>query len=148
MIDKSLVYSSAAGGPFKRPPSAPPQNRLGTLPILYFDRNGQPVYGGITDPPPQTDRPVGLFPPPVSGPPVGINPPQTDRPVGLFPPPVFGPPVGINPPPVFGPPVFGGPSAADTRAAGYNATMQRFANSPFARPEGIMGLQRNNKRLS
>ena len=48
----------------------------------------------------------------------------------------------------YSPPIFSRPSAADTRAAGYNAATQRFANSPFARPEGIMGLQLGNLRLS
>lgn len=51
-------------------------------------------------------------------------------------------------PSTYTPPVFLESPAADTRAAGYNAATQRFANSPFARPEGIMGLQLGNLRLS
>jgi hypothetical protein len=54
-------------------------------------------------------------------------------------------------PPTYTPPVFGdrvNNFAADTRAAGYDAATQRFANSPFVRPEGIASLQLGNLGLS
>ena len=54
-------------------------------------------------------------------------------------------------PPTYTPPVFGdrvNNFAADTRAAGYDAATQRFANSPFVRPEGIASLQLGNLALS
>lgn len=49
---------------------------------------------------------------------------------------------------VYQPPALPNQSAADTRAAGYNATLERWANSPFARPVGIESLQLGGMKLS
>jgi hypothetical protein len=102
-----------------------------------------PVYGGPVQPRPPVN------PPPVYGGPVQPRPP-------VNPPPVYGGPVPpsppVNPPPVFGgpvqpsppfyqPPAITTPAAGETRAQGYNATLDRFANSPFARPQGIESLR-------
>jgi hypothetical protein len=124
------------GGDFGLPPPVqpvvppPPLGRipLGRMePIIdYFDENGKRVFIGIDGRFP--DQPV--VPPPVQP---------------VVPPPVTGPDGTSR---TYSPPIFSRPSAADTRAAGYDAAIQRFANSPFVRPEGIMGLQRGKLRLS
>jgi hypothetical protein len=61
-------------------------------------------------------------------------------------------PVNYAPPsymlyPSYRPPPLPQQSAEDTRAAGYNAMMERFANSPFVRPEGITSLQLGKMKL-
>ena len=151
------------GGIFPdQPVASPPED-----PILYFGPDGQPVYGGIFP-----DQPV-VSPPPIVQP---VFDPQArtyfpfDRPAGdpgvtYAPPPTYTPSpvqpvvpesipgVGLSPVnygsyQVYSPPGLPEQSAADTRAAGYNATLQRFANSPFVRPEGIMGLQLGGLKLS
>jgi hypothetical protein len=149
------------GGIFPQPPVEPvvpppevmpiePGDLFPQQPVLTVGPDGQPVYGGIFPQPPV--EPV--VPPPE------VMPIEPGGDFGLPPPvqPVVPPPIQpVVPPPVTGPdgtsrtyspPIFSRPSAADTRAAGYDAAIQRFANSPFVRPEGIMGLQRGKLRLS
>jgi hypothetical protein len=41
---------------------------------------------------------------------------------------------------VYQPPAITGPTAAESRAAGYNATLERFQNTPFARPAEMQGI--------
>jgi hypothetical protein len=167
---KPVYNNITVGGPAVLPPAAAPVGDLfpqqpvfDRQPIIdYFDENGKRVFIGID----------GRFPqqPVVPPPPLGRMEPIIDyfdengKRVfigidGRFPDqPVVPPPVQpVVPPPVTGPdgtsrtyspPIFSRPSAADTRAAGYDAAIQRFANSPFVRPEGIMGLQRGKLRLS
>ena len=119
------------GGDFGLPPPVqpvvppPPLGRMEPI-IDYFDENGKRVFVGIDGRFPQ--QPV--VPPPIQP---------------VVPPPVTGPDGTSR---TYSPPIFSRPSAADTRAAGYDAAIQRFANSPFVRPEGIMGLQRGKLRLS
>ena len=129
------VYDNiTVGGPAVLPPAAAPVGDLfpqqpvfDRQPIIdYFDENGKRVFIGIDGRFP--DQPV--VPPPVQP---------------VVPPPVTGPDGTSR---TYSPPIFSRPSAADTRAAGYDAAIQRFANSPFVRPEGIMGLQRGKLRLS
>ena len=108
-------------------PVAPPPPLGRMEPIIdYFDENGKRVFVGIDGRFPQ--QPV--VPPPIQP---------------VVPPPVTGPDGTSR---TYSPPIFSRPSAADTRAAGYDAAIQRFANLPFVRPEGIMGLQRGKLRLS
>jgi hypothetical protein len=123
-----------------------------------------PVGGfGLSPQPPVFNRPSTVVPAPSGGDfgfpsqqPV-FNPrgrPDTPSPVFQYSQPV--PPIPaseqlIDPSvssSTYTPPVFSESSAANTRAAGYDAAIQRFANSPFARPEGIMGLQLGKLRLS
>ena len=119
------------GGDFGLPPPVqpvvppPPLGRMEPI-IDYFDENGKRVFIGIDGRFPQ--QPV--VPPPIQP---------------VVPPPVTGPDGTSR---TYSPPIFSRPSAADTRAAGYDAAIQRFANLPFVRPEGIMGLQRGKLRLS
>jgi hypothetical protein len=107
-----------------------------------FDRPR--TYGpgtpGVTYAPPTTYTP----------PPVQPVVPESIPGVGLS-------PVNYGSYQVYSPPALPEQSAADTRAAGYNATLQRFANSPFVRPEGIspfvrpegiMGLQLGGLKMS
>ena len=99
------------------------------------DPGGSRTYGpgtpGVTYAPPTTYTP----------PPVQPVVPESIPGVGLS-------PVNNGSYQVYSPPALPEQSAADTRAAGYNATLQRFANSPFVRPEGIMGLQLGGLKLS
>jgi hypothetical protein len=114
-------------GRFPQQPVVPPPPLGRMEPIIdYFDENGKRVFVGIDGRFPQ--QPV--VPPPIQP---------------VVPPPVTGPDGTSR---TYSPPIFSRPSAADTRAAGYDAATQRFANSPFVRPEGIMGLQRGKLRLS
>jgi hypothetical protein len=157
--DGKPVYDNiTVGGPAVLPPAAasdlltriPVGDLFPQQPVLTVGPDGQPVYGGIFPQPPV--EPV--VPPPE------VMPIEPGGDFGLPPPvqPVVPPPIQpVVPPPVTGPdgtsrtyspPIFSRPSAADTRAAGYDAAIQRFANSPFVRPEGIMGLQRGKLRLS
>ena len=159
--------------PPDQPVASPPED-----PILYFGPDEQPVYGGIfpdqpvvspppivqpvSDPQARTyfpfDRPAGdpggsrtygpgtpgvTYAPPTTYTPPPVQPvvPESIPGVGLS-------PVNYGSYQVYSPPGLPEQSAADTRAAGYNATLQRFANSPFVRPEGIMGLQLGGLKLS
>jgi hypothetical protein len=128
------------GGDFGLPP-LPPGGPVQPSPPVVAP---PPVYGGPVQP-----RPPVVAPPPVYGGPVQPSPP-------VNPPPVYGGPVQpsppVNPPPVYGgpvqpsppfyqPPAITTPAAGETRSQGYNATLDRFANSPFARPQGIESLR-------
>jgi len=160
--DGKPVYDNiTVGGPAVLPPAAAPVGDLfpqqpvvpppplGEPIIDYFGPDGKRVFVGIdgrfSD---HVGRPV--VPPPVQ--PV-VPPPIRpiyggifqDQPSNDYRHLVTGPDGTSR---TYSPPIFSRPSAADTRAAGYDAAIQRFANSPFVRPEGIMGLQRGKLRLS
>jgi hypothetical protein len=174
---KPVYNNITVGGPAVLPPAAAPVGDLfpqqpvfDRQPIIdYFDENGKRVFIGIDGRFP--DQPV--VPPPVQPvvPPPVTGPDGTSRTYSPFDgfaggsmAPTYTAPTYIPPffsgirsgpvtplPPTYTPPVFGdrvNNFAADTRAAGYDAAIQRFANSPFVRPEGIMGLQRGKLRLS
>jgi hypothetical protein len=176
--DGKPVYDNiTVGGPAVLPPAAasdlltriPVGDLFPQQPVLTVGPDGQPVYGGIFPqppvepvvPPPEVMpiEPGDLFP---QQPVLTVGPDGQPVYGGIFPQPpvepVVPPPIQpVVPPPVTGPdgtsrtyspPIFSRPSAADTRAAGYDAAIQRFANLPFVRPEGIMGLQRGKLRLS
>ena len=102
-----------------------------------------PVSGGIFGSLPVADPvapPPRTYSPDVSSASPFVRPTYTPLNYGLDP--SLSPyvPPSYTPYPIYQPPPLPQQSAADTRAAGYNATMERFANSPFVRPEGIGSL--------
>tara|TARA_R110000782_G_scaffold7051_2_gene23809 strand:- start:652 stop:1581 length:930 start_codon:yes stop_codon:yes gene_type:complete len=116
----------APEGDFGLPPAAMPEQ-----PLPGEELTGPRTYGPVP-----FDPRVGTMPPPV-----GSSP---------FAPPVGAPPFAMpdyGSYGVYAPPVFQTAPFADTRAAGYDAAVQRFANSPFVRPEGIGSLQLGNLKL-
>ena len=147
------------GGDFGLPPLPPggpvqPSPPVVAPPPVYGGPvTPPPVYGGPVTPPPVYGGPV--TPPPVYGGPV--TPPRDGELMPIFPggdfglpPPVYGGPVTPPPvyggpaqpsPPVYQPPAITTPAAGETRRRGHNATLARFANSPFARPQGVESLR-------
>ena len=113
-----------------------------------------PPVQPVTPPPEQVaPPPEQVAPPPEQGvpppwlhydPPSWYEPPPTEK---TPPPEQVAPPPEQVAPPSYQPPLLPQQSAEDTRAAGYNATMERFANSPFVRPEGIGSLQLGKMKL-
>jgi hypothetical protein len=120
-----------------------------------------PVSGGIFGEVPGADYvapPPRTYSPDVSSASPFVRPTYTPLNYGLDP--SLSPPVDVSPSvpvnytppsytlyPSYQPPLLPQQSAEDTRAAGYNATMERFANSPFVRPEGIGSLQLGKMKL-
>ena len=141
-VYNNITVDGFVGGPAVLPPAAAPVGDLfPQQPVLTVGPDGQPVYGGIfPQPPVEPVVPPEVMPIEPGGD-FGLPPPVQP----VVPPPVTGPDGTSR---TYSPPIFSRPSAADTRAAGYDAATQRFANSPFVRPEGIMGLQRGKLRLS
>jgi hypothetical protein len=135
------------------PPSVPP---VAPPPMLE-----NPVSGGIFGEVPGADYvapPPRTYSPDVSSASPFVRPTYTPLNYGLDP--SLSPPVDVSPSvpvnyvppsytpyPIYPPPPLPQQSAEDTRAAGYNATMERFANSPFVRPEGIGSLQLGKMKL-
>jgi len=98
-----------------------------------YDDAIKKTYAGYRLPPPDGE----LMPIPPGGD-FGLPPPVYGGPV--TPPPVYGGPAQPSPP-VYQPPAITTPAAGETRRRGHNATLARFANSPFARPQGVESLR-------
>jgi len=143
-------------------PVAPPPVQPVAPPPMLENPVSEGIFGEVSGAdyvaPPYVAPTPRTYSPDVSSASPFVRPTYTPLNYGLDP--SLSPPVDVSPSvpvnyappsymlyPSYQPPLLPQQFAEDTRAAGYNATMERFANSPFVRPEGIGSLQLGKMKL-